>query len=94
MNIQKHVEHLTKISFKELNLNNLRGVTAQWKNEENTLALSMYFDGEPTEEEKDDVSAICAEIIASFSDALMEENYMRWDYPKPLPTQFLAYQKS
>jgi hypothetical protein len=36
---------------------------------------------------------IGAGIIANFSNGFLEEKYIRWDYPKPLPEEFLAYKK-
>lgn len=64
-----------------------------WKEDKNTACLSFYFDGNATEEEIEDASIACAEIIAHCSNGLLEENYIRWDYPKPLPEKFLAYKK-
>jgi DNA-binding ferritin-like protein (Dps family) len=92
MDIQNYALYITKISFEELNSLNIRGVAVQWKQNENTLHISVYFDRDPTEDEKEDVSDVCGEIIASFSDALMQENYITWEHPKPLPNPaFLAY---
>ena len=94
MNMQDHAAYITNLRVIELNSPRIRGVIAKWQEEKNTLSLSFYVDGQPTEEELEDYSATCGEIIASCSNALMEENYIRWDYPKPLPDQeFLAYSR-
>lgn len=95
MDIQKYALYTTRISFEELKETNIRGVTAQWKQNENTLCITVYYDRDLSEKDQEDASDACTEIIASFSDALMEENYIRWDYPRPLPDQeFLAYSRN
>ena len=73
---------------------NISAVKALWKAKENTACITFYFDGEPTEDELEDASIACTEIIAHCSNGLLEENYIRWDYPKLLPDeQFLAYKR-
>ena len=71
----------------------LRGLTSFWREENHTACLSFYFDGPISEKDLDDAYEIGAGIIANFSDGLLEENYIQWDYPKPLPTKFLAYKR-
>ncbi len=94
MNMQDHVKYITKLRVQELKSSKLRGVSAQWKSLENTLCLSFYIDGEASGEDLEDFSTTCGEIIASYSSGLLEENYIRWDFPKPLPeTEFMAYKR-
>lgn len=92
MNDQKNLMHITKIKVQDIHSSKIRGVTARWKN--NTACLTFYFDGAVTEDDFDAASDACGEVIAQFSNALLEENYLRWDYPKPLPDEiFLAYRR-
>lgn len=91
---QKHLlyttERLVRSDFKS---QKLRCVTAFWRNEDHTACLSFYFDGPISDEDIDDASDICGGIIANFSDGFLEEKYIRWDYPKPLPKEYLAYKR-
>ncbi len=74
--------------------NKVRGVTAQWNRESLTTHISFYFDGEANEEELEDASVTCAEIIAHISIGVMEESYIRLDFPNPLPPRkFWAYKR-
>lgn len=93
MNIQKRLEYLTKEEVKGSISNKVRGIAAFWKEKENTACLSFYFDGEISNNDKEEASDICTYIIAHFPDGLLEENYIRWDYPKPLPNKFLVYKR-
>ena len=71
----------------------LRGMTALWKEDNHTVCLTFYFDGQISDEDLEDAYDIGAGIIAHFPDGFLEEKYIRWDYPKPLPEKFLAYKK-
>jgi hypothetical protein len=66
---------------------------AFWREKDHTACLSFYFDGPISDEDLDEAYDIGAGIIAHFPDGLLEENYVRWDYPKPLPGKFLAYSR-
>ena len=94
MEAQKHLlfttERLIRSDFKS---KALRGVIAFWREEDHTACLSFYFDGAIAEEDIEEASDICGGIIANFPDGLLEENYIRWDYPKSLPEKFLAYKR-
>jgi hypothetical protein len=90
MRMQQHLLYLTKEELKNNKLSKLRGVTAVWKDP--TACISFYFDGEVSEEEVQEASDICTYIMAHIPQGRLEENYYRWDYPKPLPNKFLAYQ--
>lgn len=93
MDMQKHLMVITNWIISDLKSNNIRAVDAVWKKDKNTAALSFYIDGNATEEELEDISVACAEIIAHCSNGLLEENSIRWDYPKPLPEKKFAYRK-
>jgi hypothetical protein len=91
MNIQENLLYITELELKRLNSNKIRGVTAYWN--DNTACLSFYFDGAISDEDIENASEVCTYIIAHFSNGLLEENYIRLDYPKPLPEEFLAYKR-
>ena len=93
MDMQKHLLYLTNMTISEMNSLKIRGVVAEWSEEENTAKMTFYFDGEISEDEREDAAIACTEIIAHFYDSLLEENFLRLDYPKPLPERFLAYKR-
>src|SRR5262245_49955067 len=92
MNLQDQLLYVTQLRVQEINSPKIRGVTAVWK-DDLTANISFYFDGEITEDDFDSASDACGEIIAQFSNGLLEENYIRLDYPKPLPNENLAYKR-
>lgn len=89
MNKQEQLLYITNLRVQEMGLPCIRCVTAYWK--DNTACLTFYFDRTPLEEDIENASDICGEIIASFPDGLLEENYTKWGDPNPLPEKFLAY---
>lgn len=91
--MQNHLLYIAKLTIPEFNLPTVRAVTAIWKEEKNTADLSFYFDKMMTEEELEEASTACAEIIAHCSNAMLEEYYVRWDYPNPLPENWLVYKR-
>lgn len=93
MDMQNHLMTITNWIISDLKSNKIRAVDASWNEDENTAYLSFYIDGETTEEEHEDMSVACAEIIAHCSSGLLRENFIRLDYPKPLPVKILAYKK-
>lgn len=93
MNMQKHLTEITNWIISDLKSNNIRAVDAVWKEDKNTASLSFYIDGNATEEQLEDISVASAEIIAHCSNGLLEENFIRWDCPKPLPEKKFAYSK-
>ena len=68
-------------------------MTAFWRDEDHTACLSFYFDGPISEEDLEDAYDIGAGVIANFPNGFLEENYIRLDYPNPLPKKFLAYKR-
>ncbi len=93
--MQAHLLFLTDDTVRQnQSSTKIRGVMAEWKRESMTAHLSFYFDGEPTEDELEDASIDCTEIIAHIPDGFLEEDYIRLDYPKPLPeSPFWAYRR-
>ncbi|MFI0436099.1 MAG: hypothetical protein ACH350_10340 [Parachlamydiaceae bacterium] len=94
LDMQEHLLYITGLITKDLNyIKNFRGVTAIWDELENTAKITFYYDREVSEKEMEDFSVANAEIIAHCSNARLEEKFIRLDYPKHLPSQFLAYKK-
>lgn len=93
MNIQEHLLYITRVKVEDIHSPKIRGVTAFWRDKDNTACISFYFDGEISEKEQEDASDACTEIIAHIPESFMEENYFRWDYPKPLPKEYLAFKR-
>jgi hypothetical protein len=91
MDIQQQLVYLTREEVKDIISPKLRGVSAFWKG--HTAHISFFFDGEITDFDRDAASDVCTYIISHFSDGLLEENYIRLDYPNPLPKQFLVYSR-
>jgi hypothetical protein len=89
--IQQHLLYTTKIKVQSLNSKKIKGVTAIW--EDDTAYISIYFDEKPTEEELEDSSDICTEIIAAIPGGMLEDNYRVLRSSEPLPKDFLAYQR-
>jgi hypothetical protein len=58
----------------------LRGLTIGI--EKDILFWKAYFDGEPTEEEKEVLSTACSEVIADFPKInVVKEEYVNYKYP-------------
>ncbi len=91
MDIQKYLLYITQIEIKRLSSDKIRAVTAYWKG--NIACLSFYFNGEITEEDLESAFDTCTYIISHFPEGLLEENYIRLDYSKPIPKEFLAFEK-
>ncbi|KGR89392.1 MULTISPECIES: hypothetical protein [Ureibacillus] len=71
--------------------NKLRGLTVKLENE--TLYWKCYFDGEPTEEEKEILNVACTEVIADFPIIKdVKEEYLNYRHPLKMEMlQFWAY---
>lgn len=91
MDIQQRLAYLTREEIKDIISPKLRGVSAFWK--EQTAHISFFFDGEIDDFDRESASDVCTYIISHFPDGLLEENYIRIDYPNPLPKQFLVYSR-
>lgn len=61
----------------------VRAVSANW--DEDILHLTVYHQGELTEDEAWDISEATGHTIANFWGTVLEEKFVRWDEPKPLP---------
>lgn len=71
---------------------NLRGVAAEWS--ANNIIIYFYFDGPLSNSDKDNASVVAGETIADFKDGLIDEHYIRLDYPAKLPQHNLwAYKR-
>ncbi len=94
IDLQKHLLYITKIPVSDSTNNTIRGVSAYWRNEDHTACLGFYFDGPIKDEDPEEASSLSGEIIAQFSEGLLEENYIRLDSPAPLPeTPFWGYKR-
>ncbi len=93
--MQEHLLYLTDLIVRRNSISpKIRGVMAVWKEDIIAAHLSFYFDGELDEDEIGEVSDTCGDIIAQIPDGLLEEDYIRLDYPKPLPeSPFWAYRR-
>jgi hypothetical protein len=69
----------------------LRGLTVKLENE--TLYWKGYFDGEPTDEEKEILSVACTEVIADFPIIkIVKEEYLNQLHPLKMEMlQFWAF---
>ncbi len=84
--MQRHLKFFTNLYVKEnLNFTKIRGVSCLWKIESLTAIVSFYFDGEPNEEELEEASITCTEIIANVAEGFININYFRLDCPNRLP---------
>ncbi len=61
----------------------LRAVRIKW--DEKIIHLFFYYDGEISEEDRESAENIATEVIANFSEHVLEVNIQRLDYPKPIP---------
>ena len=91
--IQDHLLYITHLKVKNLYSSpKLRGVTAIWRDD--TANISFYFNDTPTEEEWENASEVCTEIVAHLPKGMLEENSYVLKYPKPLPNpEFIAYKR-
>ncbi|MFQ5753885.1 MAG: hypothetical protein ACE5HI_18005 [bacterium] len=85
MNVHKSLNQHAKGILSSINIERLRGVTATWNEKSNTLNLSYFFNGEPTEEEIEEASIVSTDIMAGLPIAYIEEKYINLEYPNPLP---------
>ena len=94
-NMQKHLLFITRVETENMPyFDSLRGIMAVWIEPENTAYLTFYYDSEATEDQLEEFSIVSTEIIAHCNNAMLNEKFIRWDYPKPLPkNDFWAYRK-
>lgn len=94
MNMQKQLTYLANFIIRNYSESpKLRGMAALWKEDSHIVYLTYYFDGQISDEDLEDACDFGAGIISHFSEGLLEEKYIRLDYPKPLPEKFLAYKR-
>lgn len=94
MNYQEYLNEQAEWILESTALPNLRGATGEWNIQNNTVYLTYYFDGQPTDEHLEEASVASTEIIATFPSGFLEENYIRLDSPKQLPeSKFWVYRR-
>lgn len=92
MNTQSRLSYIVKSFIKPEEFPTLRGVVSKWENE--TIHLSFFFNGEISEEIKENASVLATEILAQFSSGNLKEEYIRLDFPRQLPNSpFLSYKR-
>lgn len=70
----------------------LRGVAVDWDN--NTIIIYFYNDGEISPKLENDYISIGTEIVANYSEADIDEQIIRLDYPAQLPDhKFWVYRR-
>lgn len=86
IDMQKHLLYITKRIVHLYNESNkLRGITAFWREEDITACLCFYLDGPVSDKDIEDASDLATGIISHFPEGFLEEEYIRLDYPQPLP---------
>lgn len=61
-----------------------RAVSGYWLDE--TLYLAIYYQRELSDEEREDITDATGRTISNFRGTILEEQMVRWDEPKPLPS--------
>ncbi|MBD3192565.1 MAG: hypothetical protein GF308_18135 [Candidatus Heimdallarchaeota archaeon] len=62
---------------------NIRGISVAW--EEGTFTWRVYFDEEPNQEDKEEMSIACTETLAGLQEfVLIQEELHIVPYPKPI----------
>ena len=94
MNIHEMLnEHATGI-LNTVFIQKLRGVIAKWNEKTDTLQITYYFDGEPSEEVIEEAAVATTDIIAPLPISFIEEKFLRIDYPQPLPnSEFWVFRR-
>lgn len=91
-NSQSRLTYVTQLFSNEEKIPSLRGVSAQWLGD--TINLSFFFDGEISEEARDDAGVIAAAIVAQFSEGITDEHFISLGPNEALPNDpFLAYKR-
>lgn len=68
----------------------LRGIIAHW--ESDVLTITYFFNGEITEELRENASILATEVLAQFFEGSLKENYISIKPSQPLPdSQFWTY---
>lgn len=63
----------------------LRAVRMKW--DEKTVFLYFFYDGEISEEDRESAECIATEVIANFSEHMLEVQILRLDYPSRIPNE-------
>jgi hypothetical protein len=92
MNLQQKLSSEAKWVLDDIPIKKLRGVIAEWKDE--TAFITFYFETEPSEDDLEEASVYCGEIIARFPSGLLNEEYLTVEISTPLPqSTFWVYKK-
>lgn len=90
-NLGKHLLYVTGEELKRFKPKKIIGATAIWKNE--TAFITIFFDLEPNEDDLEEASCICTEIIAHIPIGMLDDQYIFLKNPEELPKEFLAYKR-
>lgn len=86
---------LAKLEINAEQYQKIRGITAFWNELEETAYITFYCNGEITENDIEIASDICAYIAAHLTKGMINEKYVRIDYPRQLPeSNFWAYKRN
>lgn len=83
MSEQSRLEYVTKLAFDELNVMQIRGVIASWKDE--VAHILIYLSRELDEQQKEDVENSIVEIISQFSHGVFKVEYIYLPIDQALP---------
>ena len=90
--MQKKLIKEAKWILDDIDLNKLRGVTAEWRSD--TAHMKFYFNGKISEDDLEELSVLSGEIIARFSEGFLDEQYIRLDCPALLPeNEYWVYKR-
>ncbi|MBA3236862.1 MAG: hypothetical protein H0T62_00740 [Parachlamydiaceae bacterium] len=95
IDMQAHLLFITNRIVQLYNESNkLRGITAFWREDDETACLGFYLDGPVSDEDIEDASDLATGIISHFPEGFLEEEFFRLDYPQPLPeSPFWGYRR-
>ena len=80
MKIDSHLNQHAKGILCSIKIKRLRGVISTYNEESDTLFLNYFFNGEPTDEEIEEVSIVSTDILAGLPIAYLEEEYINLEY--------------
>lgn len=92
-NSQSRLNYVTQVFINPRALPSLRGVSSQWIGD--TIHLSFFFDGEITEDQREEAADAATEIMAQFSKGFLSEKFISLQPHEPLPNDpFLVYKRN
>lgn len=91
MNDQERLRDIAQQFINSKEWPSLKGVIANWENE--TLKISFFCE-EISNQMMEDASILATEILAQFSEGLLEEKFIYWESSQSLPmSPFWVYRK-